>query len=266
MHQQNVCKFNFNRSSDLVCANFIRETQKGQSALRQASGYYISLVLSGEGIYSVRGIDREIREGMLFFVCDGDSFTISSESGIEYCYISFFGRRANEYIQRLGITSVNCVYDGYSELIPFWCDCLERAEQGNIDILCEAVLLYSLGALRPVQKEQSDVVTRIMTITQENFTDPDLSISSIADEIGYDVKYISALFKRRTGVAYTQFLRELRIKHAVFLMEEGVMSVKNVAVLSGFRDPLYFSKVFTSAAGMSPRAYIQSIEKRRKGE
>ena len=110
------------------------------------------------------------------------------------------------------------------------------------------------------------MVTRIMTITQENFTDPDLSISAIADEIGYDVKYISALFKRRTGVAYTQFLRELRIKHAVFLMEEGVMSVKNVAVLSGFRDPLYFSKVFTSAVGMSPRAYIQSIENHRNGE
>ena len=83
MHQQNVCKFNFNRSSDLVCANFIRETQKGQSPLRQASGYYISLVLRGEGIYSVRGIDREIREGMLLFVCDGDSFSVSSEDGIE---------------------------------------------------------------------------------------------------------------------------------------------------------------------------------------
>jgi YesN/AraC family two-component response regulator len=103
-----------------------------------------------------------------------------------------------------------------------------------------------------------------MTITQEHFTNPDLSISAIADGIGYDTKYISALFKRRTGGAYTTFLRELRIKHAVFLMEEGVTSVKNVAILSGFRDPLYFSKVFAGSVGMSPKAYIQSIEERKK--
>ena len=264
MRHQNVYKFNFNRSSDLVCANFIRETHIGRSEPRTASGYYINLVLRGEGACTIRGSDRDLREGMLFFICDGEEFSISADGRLEYCYINFFGRRANEYIQRLGITSDNCVFEGYGELIPFWCDCLDRAEQGNIDILCEAVLLYSLGALRPVQKEQSDVVTKIMTITQEHFTNPDLSISAIADGIGYDTKYISALFKRRTGGAYTTFLRELRIKHAVFLMEEGVTSVKNVAILSGFRDPLYFSKVFAGSVGMSPKAYIQSIEERKK--
>jgi AraC-like DNA-binding protein len=47
-------------------------------------------------------------------------------------------------------------------------------------------------------------------------------------------------------------------------MEEGVTSVKNVAILSGFRDPLYFSKVFAGSVGMSPKAYIQSIEERKK--
>jgi AraC-like DNA-binding protein len=44
-------------------------------------------------------------------------------------------------------------------------------------------------------------------------------------------------------------------------MEEGVANVKNVALLSGFEDPLYFSKVFTASEGISPKVYIQNIEK-----
>ena len=122
-------------------------------------------------------------------------------------------------------------------------------------------MLYSLAKLKPKKTEQSDAVGLMITLTQERFTDPSLSLSTLADAIGYDSKYVSSLFKRRTGIAYTHFLRDLRIKHAVFLMEEGVANVKNVALLSGFEDPLYFSKVFTASEGISPKVYIQNIEK-----
>ena len=98
-----------------------------------------------------------------------------------------------------------------------------------------------------------------MTLTQKSFTDPDLSMSVIADELKYDPKYLSSVFKKKKGIPYTQYLRELRIKHAIFLMEQGVVSVKNVALLSGFSDALYFSKIFTAAEGISPKAYIQKI-------
>jgi AraC-like DNA-binding protein len=43
-------------------------------------------------------------------------------------------------------------------------------------------------------------------------------------------------------------------------MEQGVVSVKNVSLLSGFRDALYFSKVFTTEEGISPKAYIKQVE------
>jgi len=45
----------------------------------------------------------------------------------------------------------------------------------------------------------------------------------------------------------------------MFLIEQGIVSVKNVAILSGFQDALYFSKVFKDAVGISPKEYIESI-------
>ena len=195
-------------------------------------------------------------------LCEDDIFSVSSTDALEYCYICFHGRRADEFVQRfeIGTGENEGVFYGYDSLVPFWSECHELAEEGNIDILCEAVLLYSLAKLKPAKKERNDVISRVVSITQDNFTDPDLSISTVADELGYDQKYLSSLFKKKKGIAYTQYLREQRIKHAIFLMEQGVVSVKNVAILSGFRDALYFSKIFTASEGISPKAYIAELD------
>ena len=59
-------------------------------------------------------------------------------------------------------------------------------------------------------------------------------------------------------MGFTEYLRLMRVRHAMMLMESGVTCVKNVAFLSGFSDPLYFSKVFAKLIGMSPREYIHA--------
>jgi AraC-like DNA-binding protein len=59
-------------------------------------------------------------------------------------------------------------------------------------------------------------------------------------------------------------LKGLRIRRAVFYMEEGVNSVKNVALLSGYSDPLYFSKVFGSEMGITPKEFIKQKQSKKE--
>ena len=131
----------------------------------------------------------------------------------------------------------------------------------NIDLYSEAVLLYSLASLHPERKEHNDALSRVLSITGERFADPELSLNEIAEEIGYHAKYLSSLFKKKQGVSFSQYLRDMRIKHAIFLMEQGLVSVKNVALLSGFGDALYFSKVFRETQGITPTEYILKLQK-----
>ena len=149
----------------------------------------------------------------------------------------------------------------YQTMREFWLDCLRDADDGNVDLLAEAVLLYSLAHLRPAVKKQNDLLTKILLITDERFTEADFTLSSLADEIGYDAKYLSFIFKRKKGVTFTGYLRDLRLRHAIFLMEQGVVSVKNVAILSGFDDALYFSKIFKQYTGHSPKEYIENLHR-----
>jgi AraC-like DNA-binding protein/mannose-6-phosphate isomerase-like protein (cupin superfamily) len=255
----NVCKFNLSRSSDLICLNFIREKNEIQKDERVSEHYAVNLVINGIGVLKRNGEEYEIKMGDLFFLCEGDSFAVRSKDSLDYAYICFHGRRADEFAVRFGFNGENSIFSGHEALISFWKDSQQLADEENIDIVCESVLLHSIARLKSSKKERSDVISKVVTLTQKNFTDPALSISLIADELKYDPKYLSSVFKKKKGIPYTQYLREMRIKHAIFLMEQGVVSVKNVAILSGFSDALYFSKIFTASEGISPKAYIQKL-------
>ena len=99
-------------------------------------------------------------------------------------------------------------------------------------------------------------------MTEQNFVDSSLSISSIANELSYNPKYLSHLFKEKMGMRYSEYLRMLRVKYAVTLFDRGLDSVKNIAYLSGFDDPLYFSTVFKKVVGVSPKEYKEKEKER----
>ena len=65
MSQENICKFNFHRSSDLICTNFVRETSGTQSEPKRARGYSVDIVVGGRGWFVTNGIRYEISEGTL---------------------------------------------------------------------------------------------------------------------------------------------------------------------------------------------------------
>ena len=266
MYEDNVCKFNFNQSSDLICRSFICE-RFGRQAIPARSPYHaVCLVLAGEGRLLYNGAHIALSVGTLFWLREGDVFSVESTNALQYYYIHFYGRRADELMHRLPMSDEGLVYRGCDALLHFWEDCFLMAEDGNIDVICEAVLLYSFAKLRPIRTKQSNVVTQMIMLIQENFTDPELSMSVIAQKLGYDAKYLSSLFKREKGIAYAGYLRQLRIKHAIFLMEEGVLSVKNIAILCGYRDAFYFSKIFTQSEGISPTVYMQRVSKTRNAD
>ena len=261
MKNTNICKFNTNRSSDLICENFIYEANLAQEKELKASNYVINVVTCGEGRLNVNGKSYPLAAGSVFFVLKGEEFSVTSDTSLEYSYISFSGRRAEEYVLRLGIAGDNRIFERCDRLIPLWTESIAMCEDGNIDVFSEAVLLYSIAVLMPEKKERDDLVSEIMTITNESFTDPDVSIVTVAEAMSYSPKYLSTTFKKKVGMSFTEYLRGLRIKHAIFLMEHGVLSVKNIALLCGYKDALYFSKLFTASEGISPKAYIEKLQK-----
>ena len=262
MANKNICKFSTPLiSSSLWTHRFIlesdEETMKNFITLNEHRVYLIS---KGDGVFSINSKKFLFQTGDLIFCFKGDEIRAEKTNKCEYMYIDFDGTRAQELFRRFGIIDGNRIFSGFDGLIPFWHESLSRASAENIDLSAESILLYTFSRLSVSTPKGNPLVNKIIELSEENFKENEFSISVIAEELGYNVKYLSHIFKEKTGVTYSEYLRDLRIKYAVSLFDHGLDSVKNVAVLSGFSDPLYFSTVFKKCIGVTPKEYKKGRE------
>ena len=262
--EQNICKFNFNRSSDLICTDFVYETKERRMAAQES--HLFGIVARGEGTLFVDGRELLLTAGTFLFVPRGMGFSVTGNA--EYLYIRCHGRRADELVERARLLpdryTVELGENG-EKLATFGLECLKSATEQNLDLFGEAVLLYLFSHLAADKQPQNDVVSKMVLAANENFSNAAFSLAHLSSELKYDAKYLSFLFKKRRGICFTDYLRELRVKHAIFLIEQGVLSVKSIAILSGFKDALYFSKVFKDTTGEAPKSYIERVQSQ-KGE
>ncbi len=82
----------------------------------------------------------------------------------------------------------------------------------------------------------------------------DISVSDIAEDVGFDRCYFSLIFKEAMGVSPHKYLTSLRIDKACKLMIETNASIAEISESVGI-DPSNFSRTFKSEMGISPIQY-----------
>ena len=58
------------------------------------------------------------------------------------------------------------------------------------------------------------------------------------------------------GVSPVDFIKNMRLKRAIQLLEQETYNVSEVAYMSGFTTPQYFSRVFKEAMNCTPKEYM----------
>ncbi len=85
--------------------------------------------------------------------------------------------------------------------------------------------------------------------------DEPLQVATLAAQANISESHYFALFKRQTGCAPIDCFIRLRMQHACRLLDETMLSVKEVAATLGYDDPFYFSRIFKSVNGVAPSEY-----------
>ena len=260
MSKQNICKFYTPSLSDPISIHcFVLETNPDiLKTINQLSRSRILLVTEGRGELKINGSHTPFKKGSLVFAFPREDFSVLNQENAEFIYVDFSGNRADELLRRFGIDANNRSFDDFGAMIPLWKESLLCASPDTIDLAAESVFLHTLSRMKREKPEQNDLITSALKIIENEFNDHSISIVSVSEELSYHPKYLSQLFKKEVGVGFSEYLRNKRINYARSLFDHGIDSIKNVALLSGFNDPLYFSNVFKRVTGSSPKEYIQN--------
>lgn len=83
----------------------------------------------------------------------------------------------------------------------------------------------------------------------------DVTLSDVAQELGYEYHYLSSLFNDRFSMNFKSFINLLRYDAACRMLADKDKDITTVALECGFGSVRNFNRVFKKMSGMTPRDY-----------
>lgn len=130
------------------------------------------------------------------------------------------------------------------------------------------VLFHFLGSLKFInafrsslsdRQSKRDMIEEAIHFMRENLQ-RQIKLEEIAAYTNYSVSHFSILFKQKTGYSPLNYFNQLRIQAACHHLDFSDMQINQIAMMTGFEDQFYFSRIFSKIMGMSPKEYRKRIK------
>lgn len=232
------------------------------------NGYLIHYILGGCGIYRARGKLFRLKEGDAFLICPGELiyYEADSHDPWTYTWIGMQGVKVGGYLERTTLPDALVVHYGADDELRLCHEKMFEADRltHSRDLMMNSILyeyLYLLARKFPSEKsgsadgtKKSDYVEEALKFIESRYCDP-IFVQDIADHLSINRSYLHRLFKSVTGVSIQSYLLDYRIRQSCILLRTTDLSVRSIAHMVSYADPLYFSRLFRQKMGQSPSEY-----------
>jgi two-component system response regulator YesN len=112
-----------------------------------------------------------------------------------------------------------------------------------------------LGAETSIRNIKQDPIERAISFIGANFSNRSLRLEDVAHYVDRNPSYFSHLLITKTGIGFTDVLTSIRVKEAKRLLIETRKPIKEIALLVGYQNSNYFSRMFKELNGQTPREF-----------
>lgn len=98
------------------------------------------------------------------------------------------------------------------------------------------------------------IVNEVSEYLQNHYSDPQLSLDFCAEKWGIDSSYLSRVFKKQKGLTFVDFLTEIRLNEAKYLLRNSNLLVNQIAEEVGYNGG-YFNRIFKKRFDKTPGQY-----------
>jgi signal transduction histidine kinase/DNA-binding response OmpR family regulator len=146
------------------------------------------------------------------------------------------------------VEGMDCGADSYIEK-PFSMQYLEACIKNMIQLRRMLREKFSHQPLEPIEHiannpVDNEFLDKMNKIIESNFSNPDLSVNFLADQLFISRSSLFAKIKMLADVTPNEMIQIVRLKKAASLLSEGKYQINEVCYMVGFNNPSYFSKCF----------------------
>lgn len=100
---------------------------------------------------------------------------------------------------------------------------------------------------------------RAMSIIEEHLGDSNFDVQTFAKKVGLSHAHLHRKLRALVNMSPSQFIRSMRLKRALVLLEQHHGTVAEIAYQVGFNNPAYFAECFRKQFGRRPSEYRKTV-------
>ena len=241
---------------------FSPPTDKG----RICSAFF--MIRSGSATYSYGNGEFEVEEGDLVYLPKGANYTFTpKEKGLVHALVNFDIYDIDGNLLELSKTPqllIKKAGRGYKLIIDELIKCfMYRSFAGELrsSALVMELIANMLDELNIKQMGYVGFERIIPAVTYiEQNCNADISTSDLAEMCDMSESQLRRLFKEYSGSSPVEYRNRLRVEKAYQLLKNNFCNVTEAAESVGFNNIYYFSRLFKSVIGESPKSVQMKSE------
>lgn len=144
------------------------------------------------------------------------------------------------------------IYDQYEEMMLYFETC------GTIEEVMgylKNYIIHSLQQWIDARKyEEAKPIRIAKKYINDNYQEP-LTLEMVSREIGFNPTYFSTVFKKETGMNFSDYLKKVRVDNAKDMLLHTALHVDDISLKVGYADVKYFSRLFKKFMGVTPTEF-----------
>ena len=188
-------------------------------------------------VWFVHFTGKEVRNILRQYEISTDGYIL--QSGLSREYENLFRRMRDEL--------VNCSW-GYEEMLT---------------LLFRELLMTMRRHMTEKAPQVSgfiqDEIDRARIYFEDHYNE-EISIEQYAASRSMSTSWFNKSFRKSMGTSPMRYILDIRIRNAQVLLETTDYPISNIAALVGYDNPLYFSRLFSKAKGLSPSGYRKAFQ------
>lgn len=255
-------------SQALYCDYLIRSEIKDFYLQRRVKQNFLSLEYIYSGEFYIRNGDRGYlgEAGDLFLLHRGMDHDLMflSEKKCRKMGMILSGWMLPDLLKLFQLDHVDVIQLPNSKRLDELFDLIRGTLQNAVShVSCEWNATYTFGLLQmlsnvsktgPVPAE----IAKILEFFETHCSEP-LNIRHLASEWGMSLPTLNKRFRAAVHMTPYQYLLRLRLRRAAYLLQADDRTIKEIAEMAGYRNPLHFSSEFHRFHGCSPREFRKKL-------
>lgn len=246
----------------LQCGHFIYEP--GYSLRRESyDSFLIMYIQKGTLALEVNGRTVSITAGHFVLLDCYQLHAYSTNDGWECLWCHFDGVIARHWyaniVSRLGnVFSIPDSYSALNKLTAIY-NIFASGSPVREPLLSKYLtdMLTCFFLYTPLEKNSynyTDMTEKIITYINEHFTE-NITVGELAERAGLSLYHFIRTFKKETGFTPHEYIINIRIGTAKYLLKNSRMPVKDICFSTGFSCESVFCSAFKRQLGMTPAQY-----------